>query len=149
MFVTVRSIFDCSSDELFKEVKKSKSLLYIAKPFVKFVPVNPLPDTWEEGKYLVRMYIFGFIPFGTQWIVISVDEQTKHIRDNGYSQMISKWDHHIHLESLATNKTLFVDTIEIKAGPLTLFVVLFAHLFYRWRQRRWRKLITSKFNYNT
>jgi hypothetical protein len=150
MFIKVRSVFDCNASDLFNEVKKSKSLLYIAKPLVKFVPVenHPLPDTWEEGKYLVKMYIFGFIPFGTQWIVISVDEQAKHIRDNGYSQVISKWDHHIQLEGLERNKTLYVDTIEISAGALTPFVVSFAHLFYRWRQRRWKKLITNKFNYN-
>lgn len=150
MLVKVMSVFNCNSDELFNEVKKSKSLLYIAKPLVKFVQLqnHPLPDLWEEGKYLIKMYILGFIPFGNQWIVISVDDDIKHIRDNGYSKLIKKWDHNIYLKDIGNSKTLYVDTIEINAGVLTLFIVLFANIFYRLRQKRWRKLINNKFDYD-
>lgn len=150
MLVKVMSIFNCNSDELFNEVKKSKSLFYIAKPLVKFVrlPNHPLPDLWEEGKYLVKMYILGFIPFGSQWIVITVNDDMKHIRDNGYSMLIKKWDHNIYLKDIGNNKTLYADTIEINAGILTIFIVLFANVFYRLRQKRWKKLINNKFDYD-
>ncbi|QGG55033.1 hypothetical protein [Paenibacillus sp. B01] len=150
MLVKVTTIFNCDSEELFHEVKKSKSLLYIAKPLVKFVhsPESPIPEVWEDGRYLVSMYLLGFIPFGKQWIVISVHNDIKHIRDNGYSRLIKKWDHNIHLTKLGDNKTLYVDTIEINAGILTYFIVLFAHVFYRWRQKRWCKLLNNNFDYD-
>jgi hypothetical protein len=149
MLVKVMSVFNCNTYELFNEVKKSKSLFYIAKPLVKFVQLqnHPLPEQWENGKYLVKMYLLGFIPFGTQWIVISVDDDMNRIRDNGYSRVIKKWDHIIHLKGIENNKTLYVDTIEIKAGFLTPFITLFAHLFYRSRQKRWKKLINNNFDY--
>ncbi|MDQ0114865.1 hypothetical protein [Paenibacillus harenae] len=150
MLVKVMSVFNCDSEKLFHEVKKSKSLVYIGKPLVKFVqlPKHPLPEVWEDGKYPIKMYILGFIPMGKQWIVISVHNDNKRIRDNGYSNLIKKWDHNIHLTDIGDNKTLYVDTIDINAGILTYFIVLFANVFYRWRQKRWRKLINNKFNYN-
>ncbi|WP_108672431.1 hypothetical protein [Peribacillus acanthi] len=150
MWVKVMSVFNCDADELFKEVKNTKSLMYIGKPLVKFVqlPKHPLPELWKEGRYLLKMYILGFIPFGKQWIVISVDNDIKHIRDNGYSKLIKKWDHNIYLKDIGNNKTLYVDTIDINAGILTIFIVLFAQIFYRLRQKRWSKLINNKFNYS-
>ncbi|MDQ0063348.1 hypothetical protein [Paenibacillus harenae] len=150
MLVKVMSVFNCDSEKLFHEVKKSKSLVYIGKPLVKFVqlPKHPLPEVWEDGKYPIKMYILGFIPMGKQWIVISVHNDNKRIRDNGYSNLIKKWDHNIHLTDIGDNKTLYVDTIDINAGILTYFIVLFANVFYRWRQKRWSKLINNKFNYN-
>lgn len=144
------SVFNCDSETLFHEVKKSKSLVYIGKPLVRFVqlPEHPLPEVWEDGNYPIKMYLLGYIPFGKQWIVISVQNDNKHIRDNGYSNLIKKWDHNIHLTDIGDNKTLYVDTIDINAGILTYFIVLFANVFYRWRQKRWSKLINNKFNYN-
>jgi hypothetical protein len=150
MLVKVMSVFNCDSEKLFNELKKSKSLVYIGRPLVKFVqlPEHPLPEVWEDGKYLIKMYILGVIPFGKQWIVISVHNENKHIRDNGYSNLIKKWDHNIYLKDIGNNKTLYVDTIDINAGILTYFIVLFANVFYRLRQKRWIKLINNKFNYN-
>lgn len=150
MLVKVMSIFNCDSDKLFSEVKKTKSLIYIVKPLVRFVevPEHPLPEVWKENNYLIKMYIFGFIPFGKQWIVISVDNDNKNIRDNGYSKLIKKWDHNIYLKDIGNNKTLYVDTIDINAGILTPLIVLFANILYRLRQKRWTKLINNAFNYN-
>lgn len=149
MLVKVMSVFNCNADELFQEVRKTKSLIYIGKPLVQFVqlPNHPLPEVWQEGRYLVKMYLLGLIPFGKQWIVISFDNDMKHIRDNGYSKLIKKWDHNIYLKNIGENKTLYADTIDINAGLFTIFIVLFAHLFYRWRQKRWSQLILNKFNY--
>ena len=39
------------------------------------------------------------------------------------------------------NGTLYADEIEIRAGLLTVFVWLFAHGFYRYRQMRWQRVI--------
>lgn len=149
MLVKVMSIFNCDSEELFREVKKTESLFYIAKPLIKFVqlPEHPLPELWEEGKYPVKMYILGFIPFGKQWIVISIDNNNLRMRDNGYSKLIKKWDHNIYLKGVGENKTLYTDTIDINAGILTIFIAMFANIFYRWRQKRWRRLINNHFNY--
>lgn len=147
--VRVTSIFNCDSKKLFSEIKKTKSLFYIAKPLIKFVhkPVSLLPEKWKDGKYPFKMYFLGFIPLGTQWIVITIDDSNRCITDNGYSRFIKKWDHKIFVKEIGNEKTLYIDEINISAGILTPFKVLFAHTFYRLRQRNWKKLINNGFNY--
>lgn len=134
MLAKVMSVFNFDSEELFNELKKTKSLIYIAKPLVKIctiLPKYPLPEVWEEdAKYLIKMYVLGFIPLGKQWIVISVDNSNKHIRDNGFSRLVKMWDHNIYLKDIGRGKTLYADTIEINAGAITIFIVLFANIFF-------------------
>jgi len=129
----------------------SRLLQYVASPLVAFVPVSPpaLPEQWEEQKYVVRLRLFGFIPFGRQTINISVPSRSdSHIelRDNGYGSLISKWDHLITIRS-ADGGCVYSDRVEVKAGVLTPFVWAFAWLFYRHRQRRWQRLVSSAFEY--
>lgn len=147
--VKVASIFDCNSEVLFNEVKKTKSLFYIGKPLIQFVQLSnyPLPEIWEDGKYPTKMYMLGFIPVGIQWIVMTVDESRMYFRDNGYSKLIKKWDHKFYLKKIENDKTLYIDEVDINAGIFTPFIILFAHLFFRLRQRNWKRLIKNKFNY--
>ena len=149
MQVKIESVFPCSTERLMKELEKIKSFIYVGKPMVHFVelPGHRLPEYWAEGKYLVEMRLFGILPLGNQWIVLSINREERHIRDNGYSSLIKKWDHNITLQEQDKGMTLYRDTIDIEAGGFTPFVVLFAQMFFRWRQKRWRKLINNQFNY--
>lgn len=131
-------------------VRKPALLMHVAAPLLKFKPLNPakLPDEWSEGKYLVGMHLFGLIPMGRQWIVTSYDRhdetpgsRTYQVRDNGSGGLTSKWDHMITIQETPKGLTCYTDTVDIEAGPLTPAVWLFAHFFYRHRQRRWRKLL--------
>ena len=49
------------------------------------------------------------------------------------------WNHLIRIEPEGAGSR-YTDEIEIGAGPLTPLISLYAKLFYRYRQRRWRKL---------
>ncbi|WP_417254198.1 hypothetical protein [Celeribacter sp.] len=91
----------------------------------------------------------GIIPLGRQTIRISYPETpsgTKHLRDNGHSAMIKRWDHLIVLETDGSG-TRYTDRVAIDAGLLTLPVARFAKAFYAHRQRRWQKLVESGFAY--
>ena len=48
-------------------------------------------------------------------------------------------DRHVSIDP-AGDRTRYSDRIEIDAGPLTPLVAGYAQLFYRYRQRRWRRL---------
>ena len=116
-----------------------------------FRPIDPkeFPTEWSDGDYLVGMRLFGLFPFGRQHIVISRSPSTTDtyaIRDNGHGDMIRKWDHHITIRSDPTG-THYTDDIQIEAGLLTPFVWLWAEVFYRWRQYRWRQLVQNEFGY--
>ena len=87
MLGKVMSVFNCDSEELFGEVEKTKSL-YIAKPLIKFRQLRSIDclNDGRKGSILLKCTILGFIPFGKQWIVISIDNNTVGMRDNGYSK---------------------------------------------------------------
>jgi hypothetical protein len=154
--VVSATVLNCPPERAWQEVQTSRLLTFITAPLVRFVPVNPpaLPATWAEQRYLVEMRLFGLIPFGTQWIVITkpvVDttpgRQHYELRDNGYGELIATWDHRIIMRETEDRRTHYTDQVEIRAGLLTPFIWAYASLFYRYRQRRWRRLVARSFTY--
>jgi hypothetical protein len=150
------TILDCPPERAWQEVQTSRLLTYITSPLVQFVPVEPptLPAIWSEERYLVQMRLFGLLPFGTQWIVITkpvldVTPGRRHyeLRDNGHGDVIAVWDHWIILRETEDGRTHYTDRVEVKAGLLTPFIWAYASLFYRYRQHRWRRLVRSGFAY--
>jgi ligand-binding SRPBCC domain-containing protein len=148
--VALSTNIDLPPDEVWRRVQTPDLLMHIAAPLVRFHMVNPAnaSNFGEQERFLVDLTLFGVLPFGKQWIVPTVhldDAATwpKKLRDNGYSALIKTWDHWITVEPDGVGGTHYRDEVEVKAGLLTSFVWLFAQIFYRHRQRRWRALARS------
>jgi len=150
MIVDLHTILACRIDEAITHVKTPRLLEFVAAPLVRFDPVHPpaFPTEWSDGEHVVALRLFGAIPFGTQSIVISMAPTTHGftIRDAGHSALISRWDHVITITPHESG-CHYRDHVDIRAGVLTPLVWLFAQLFYRHRQRRWRALVAQEFNY--
>ena len=155
MLVERTTLLSCSAQRCLEEVQKSALLRHVAGPFVQFHPLEPksLPERWEPKEYLVSLRLFGFVPMGRQRIRISTRDRSQEmgrfyveLRDNGRGTLASTWDHLIVIQALGQGCS-YTDRIDVKAGVLTLFVWSFAWVFYRHRQRRWRRLVTNGFSY--
>lgn len=148
MKVKHTSIFKINQEMLWQQLMKPKSLNYISSPLLTFNYDTPPPEVWREGKYKTLLKLFGFVPLGVQNIVIEFPPAAKELlilRDNGYGKLVKKWDHWIYLQRKNEGTTIYTDEVEVKAGVLTIFIWLFAWLFYVYRQKRWKMLIKSKF----
>ncbi|WP_301749544.1 DUF3703 domain-containing protein [uncultured Erythrobacter sp.] len=137
-------------ETVWAEVQTAGLLQHIAWPLVRFIPVDDaaFESFRPGGRYQVKLRLFGMIPFGTQWIVSSLHEADgtqwpKRLRDDGYSALISKWDHWITVAPDKDGGTRYHDEVEVSAGALTPFIWAFAQIFYWHRQRRWRGLAKS------
>ncbi len=142
MKLKIQTLLPVPASIVWRELQKSETLDFIAAPMVVFNYKTTKPEHWHKGNFEVELKLFGFIPFGSQTISISFPDTVNNklfLRDNGYSNLISKWDHLISVEPLGEN-TLYADSLEINAGILTPFIWLFACLFYSHRQKRWVKL---------
>lgn len=153
MKLRLSTILDCPVDEAFGRVKAPALLRHVAHPLVVFTPIEPaeFPQVWEAGDYRVGMKILGLIPFGEQTIGIRLEPTRQHpgqsyeILDDGHSKLIPRWHHRIRLEATSDGKTLYTDELDLEAGILTKAVWLFAAIFYRYRQHRWKQLVQKRF----
>jgi hypothetical protein len=59
--------------------------------------------------------------------------------------LVPVWRHDIQVLPAAPDRTLYCDEVVLRAGLLTPGVWLFAQLFHRWRQHRWRRLARTGF----
>jgi hypothetical protein len=135
-------------NQVWSAVQRPELLAHIAAPLIRFSPQHgkAWPDQFvADIPVAANLWLFGFIPLGPQWIVPSLHPPAQaswpqRLRDNGYSRMVHRWDHWITVAPDANGGTCYRDMVEVDAGVLTPVVGLFAHAFYRHRQRRWRAL---------
>jgi hypothetical protein len=154
MHLSVSTLLDASPERVWEAVTTPALLAHVAAPLLRFDPVEPpaLPDRWDTESYLVRLRLFGVVPLGTQTIRVStprVEEtpgaQFYQLRDAGTGQLASTWDHLISLRETPDRKTVYTDEVSVEAGAFTPVLWLFAALFYRYRQYRWRRLVAEEF----
>jgi hypothetical protein len=156
MHLEISTELACSPERAWQEVQTTRLMKYVARPLLHFEPVEPQdwPDVWEEKAYLCRTKLLGFLPLGKQWIDIRLSGadsastgQKYQVRDKGHGDLVRTWDHIVVIEETPTGKTRYTDRLEIEAGLLTPLVWLYGQVFYRHRQRRWRKLAQNGFDY--
>lgn len=134
MKLDIATVLPCAPEQAWDAVGRVRVLQYVAAPLVRFEPVEPpsWPEVWNDGRYRVRMKLFGLLPMGRHWIVIShpspddASSDTRHVRDNGGGSLIPGWDHLISIGPAGTGSTRYRDTLEVRAGLLTFPVWLFA-----------------------
>lgn len=145
MQLALSTILAIPAPEAWQRVQTSALLQYVSAPVLAFTPLEPasLPQVWADRAYRVRMALFGLLPLGSQWIDISrptAGPQLFQLRDAGRGSLVRRWDHLISIEALTPGSCRYTERVEVEAGVLTPFIWAFAQLFYRHRQRRWRKL---------
>jgi hypothetical protein len=148
MLASISTTFDCTVEQLWDEISRPASLRFVSAPLLHFEPLVPgeLDSDWVVGKtYALRLSLFGFLPAGEHRIMLAgIDREANLIESRESGTLSPVWNHTIRFHALANGKLHYSDEIEIQAGLLTGFIWAFAHLFYRHRQRRWKKLLRSK-----
>jgi len=150
MRVSIETLIEAPADTVWSHLHSSALLEHVAWPLQRFVPIDPpeLPAIWTEGDYKVGLRAFGFIPLGYQRIgirILKAEGWPRILRDDGGGQLVRKWDHRIDIEPAGRAATRYRDTVDIDAGLLTPAIWLYAQMFYRHRQRRWRALAKADF----
>lgn len=147
MFARISTEFACTEDELWERIGQPASLQFVASPLLTFVPAEPglLDREWEVGRdYSLKLYLLNFIPLGRHTIrLLKVDKEKNIISSCERGTLARVWNHTITFREVTPGRVSYTDEIEIRAGWLTPFIWLFAHAFYRHRQRRWKLLLNK------
>lgn len=146
--VRVSTQFACTEDELWQKIAEPSSLQVVSSPILRFVQQNEadLEAEWQVNRpYSLKLYLLKFIPLGEHTItLVKIDRERNRIISRESGQLATVWNHMISFYEVEPWLVHYTDEIEIKAGWLTPAIWLFAHLFYRHRQRRWKKLLKSE-----
>jgi hypothetical protein len=148
MLARISTVFNGTEEGLWNQIIEPKSLRYVALPILGFTPVEAgaLDGEWEVGRdYPLNLYLLGFIPLGRHTIRLTKIDQRNHTivsQERGF--LVPVWNHTIVFYQVTPDRVHYTDEIAIEAGWRTPFIWLFAHLFYRHRQRRWRSLLQTR-----
>ena len=146
MIARISTTLPCTDVELWEKIVQPASLQYISAPLIKFKPAGntTLPQEWQMNKpFNLNLYFLNFIPLGRHQItLVDIDKSANRIVSNETGLMTPIWIHSIQFEKNDEKTIYYTDAIEIKAGLRTPLIWLFAHWFYRHRQRRWKKLLS-------
>lgn len=139
----VTTISPSSVSDIWDRLQHLKTLQYVAAPYADFVPAEGTAFLWQKGKvFKFYLKVFRMIPFGVHTIeVVEWDRVALSIYTNEWNDRVAIWNHRILLKELDENTTEYTDEVEIGAGWKTTFVYFWSYLFYRHRQRKWRKLL--------
>ena len=145
MIARISTYFDCTAEKLWEKIIEPKSLQFVASPILSFQPLvkGELDGEWIVGKtYELKLRFLNILPLGRHRIqIVTIDRKSNTIVSDESGTLAPVWKHTIRFGQGEESKLSYTDEIEIKAGLLTMAVWLFAHLFYRHRQKRWRKLL--------
>ena len=132
---------------MWEELQKVSSLIYVASPILKFRSQkgSSIPEKWSLGnEYRLKLWFLGIIPIGDHFIkLVELNKEENLIVSNEYGRLTKAWNHTIEFNAIDHQTIEYTDEIEIKAGIMTLFIWLFAQIFYRHRQNKWKKLLDS------
>ncbi len=144
--VHVKSVFPASKEEVFERLQEFDTLRVITKPYISFEPLDGKKDfVWREGAtFVFKSRLFGWLPFGTHTINVIQFGLDNGIYTNEVNTYVPTWNHEITLKEVGENQTEYADIVEIYAGWKTVFVYVWAKLFYRHRQRKWIKILKQE-----
>lgn len=141
--VHVQTELPTSADRVWQAMQHTASFLYVTRGLFGFPALVGRTDPIREGECGTGWLMLAhLVPLSRHTIhVVEVDRATRTVRSHEHGGFLRAWNHTLHVEPTGEKTCRYSDTVEVDAGPLTGLVALAAAGIYRYRQRRWHKLV--------
>jgi hypothetical protein len=139
MIIRVTSIFPASRENIFEKLQEIETLRYICSPLTLFTPLDESLK-WQAG----AVFRFDLTACGLKFGIHTINVKRfdiDNILTHEHNKNVPVWNHIITLEKYGKNMTKYSDIVEVRAGWKTVFIWIWANVFYRHRQRKWRELL--------
>lgn len=142
MIARIATELEAPAEKVWALLKRKQTFLYVTRGAMGIPAATTWPEEHREGSRVRgRLWFFHVVPGWVHEIrVESVDEERRELRTRERGGFVNVWNHRLKVEALPRGRSRYTDEIEVDAGALTPVVWVFAHLFYRYRQARWRSL---------
>ena len=138
--VDLETALSAPAPSVWRAVKTPGAFRTVTRGVLTMPVIKHREDEWREGETVTGwVFLFGFIPFSRHTLhfsAINNGAMTLSSRESG--GLLRRWNHDIIVVATDDSRCNYRDSIDIDAGVFTPLVVLYAHWFYRIRQRRWR-----------
>jgi hypothetical protein len=140
--VQVSTMLETDASRAWDAVSSPALLCHVASPVLRFPGLAGRTEPWQEGEEVTTwLLLFGMLPVSYHHLQVrEIDAGAMRMVAHEWGGAVRRWEHAIWIEPLGDGRCRYTDRIEIDAGPFTAIVAGFAALFYRHRQRRWRRL---------
>jgi hypothetical protein len=141
--VHVETILPTDADRVWPAMLSPVTFLYVCKGLLSFPALAGRSEALHLGERGTGwLFAFHLIPAYRHTIeIVEVDEASKTLRTREHGGILKAWNHTLHVEPIDEHSSRYSDTVDIDAGVATAFVAALAMGIYRYRQRRWRKLV--------
>lgn len=132
---------DAAADQVWAAVRTPTAFRYVTRWALR---ITGLPRTgrFTEGTRIEGWLLLGgLLPIHRHHLeLVRVDHAAMTLSSHERGGVLRRWDHDIVVEPLGGDRSRYTDRVLIDAGPATVPIAVFAWLFYRYRQSRWRRL---------
>ncbi len=145
MIAKIHTTLPQAADKVWPTLLQRDAFLYITRGMLAFRGAEQWPEIFHEGQEVeTRLLLFNFIPAWKHTLrIIRIDDDKTELASEEAGGLIKRWNHLKWVEKESEQSCIYTDEIDINAGLLTFFVWLYAHIFYRYRQRRMCQLFKS------
>lgn len=143
--ITIETVLPTDADRLWRAIQHPVTLSYVCKGLLGFPALagRTEPVTRDESG-TGWVFLFHVIPISRLTIhVAELDDDNRTLCTNEWGGALRTWNQTMHVVPINDESCRYTDTLLLDAGPFTSIVALFAHGFYRYRQKRLRKLVCA------
>lgn len=132
-----------TAERVWPAMLSTATFLYVCKGLFGVPALAGRTESFREGERgTAWLFAFHVIPAYRHTIeVLDVDAATRTIRTHEHGGLFRAWNHTLHVEPIDDRTCRYSDTVDIDAGSATALVIPVANVIFRYRQRRWRKLV--------
>ncbi|HZU48291.1 MAG TPA: hypothetical protein VFA16_13720 [Mycobacterium sp.] len=141
--IHVATTLPTSADRVWQAMQSPATFLYVCKGLFGIPALQGRSEPLRAGERgSAWLFAFHLIPAYRHTIeVLEVDADTRTIRTHERGGILTAWAHTLHVEPIDQHSCRYSDTVAIDAGRATAAVAAIAVGIYRYRQRRWHKLV--------
>lgn len=141
--IHLQTTLPTSADRVWRAMQSPVTFLYLCEGLFGVPALAGRSEPLRAGECGTGWLIaFHVIPAYRHTIeVIEVDDAQQTIRTHEHGGVLRAWNHTLRVQTVDARTCRYSDTVEIDAGPITAVVAALAVGIFRYRQRRWHKLV--------
>jgi hypothetical protein len=141
--IHVETELPTAADRVWSAMQYPGTFLYVARGLFGMPAIAGRTEPFVAGESGSGwLFAFHVIPAYRHHIeVLDVDPTTRTVRTHEHGGTLRRWDHVLHVEPITDDTCRYSDTVTIDAGALTRAVAALGVAIFRYRQRRWHRLV--------